>query len=49
MGSLEKVGAVKVTEADAFPSVAVPIVGAVGTPFVPALCEPRIGIRLLYL
>jgi hypothetical protein len=37
MGSLLKEGAVKVTDALVLPSVAVPIVGALGAPFVPAL------------
>jgi hypothetical protein len=40
---------VKVTDADALPAVAVPIVGALGAPFVPAPCDPMIGIRLFYL
>ena len=49
IGNLEKLGAVKVTDAFALPPVAAPMVGVVGSPFVPALCEPRIGIQLFYL
>jgi len=49
IGSLEKVGAVKVTEAVALPAVADPMVGALDAPLVPALCAPRIGIGLFYL
>jgi hypothetical protein len=45
---LEKEEAVNVTDADALPAVADPIVGAVEGPLVPALCEPRIGMLLFY-
>jgi hypothetical protein len=48
MGSLEKLGAVNVTDAEALPAVAAPIVGALGAPFVEP-CAPRIGIVVSYL
>jgi hypothetical protein len=49
IGSLENEGAVKGIETmpDA-PPEAVPIVGAVEAPFVPAPCDPRIGIKSFY-
>ena len=47
MGNLEKLGALKVTDARASPAVAVPMVGAVGTPLGLA-DDPMIGMRLFY-
>ena len=44
IGNLEKEGAVKVTDAEAFPAVAVPIVGAVAGPLVAPAEELRIGM-----
>jgi hypothetical protein len=49
IGNFEKEGAVKVTLAVPLSAVAVPIVGALEGPFVPAPCDPKIGISLLYL
>jgi hypothetical protein len=47
IGNLLKLGAVNVTDALASPAVAVPMVGAVGTPLGLAL-DPIIGICLFY-
>jgi hypothetical protein len=50
IGSLLNEGAVNVTDiAPEPPSVAVPIVGAVGTPLVAPADDPIIGMRLFYL
>jgi hypothetical protein len=49
MGSLEKLGAVNVTDAEALPAVAVPIVGALAGPLVEPDEELRIGMCLFYL
>ena len=49
MGNLLKEGAVNVTDADALPAVADPIVGATGELLAPEALAPRIGIRLFYL
>jgi hypothetical protein len=47
IGNLLNEGAVKVTDALALPAVAVPMVGAVGTPLGLA-DDPMIGMRLFY-
>jgi hypothetical protein len=47
IGNLLKLGAVNVTDALASPAVAVPMVGAVGTPLGLA-DDPMIGIALFY-
>ncbi len=48
IGNLLK-GAVNVSDTVVeFVTVAVPTVGVVGTPFVPAPCDPRIGIKSFY-
>jgi hypothetical protein len=50
IGNLLNEGAVKVTEiAPLPPSVAVPIVGALGTPLVAPADDPMIGMFLFYL
>jgi hypothetical protein len=50
IGNLEKLGALNVTEiAPEPPSVAVPMVGALGTPLVAPADDPIIGMCLFYL
>ena len=49
IGNLLKLGAVNVTLAVPSPAVAVPIVGALGTPFADPEAEVLIGIRRFYL